>query len=447
MKTFVFKKTMAILLSGAIILTGCKKDADKVFSGSGRIKGIVYYNNLATNRNDTATNAQMTISLPRNIGTEYLQTLTNGTFDITSLGSNSYNVHITYSHTFSGSAKSIRYAKDTVFDLQKDEFKFPFNFVLLPDSVESPTLQIIVTDQNNTVVPNAQVCLYADLLTLTSNRGTCVGSVKSGTTNPDGIIVFDGLQVRNYYVAVTTTSGTGNQSNQPTEATAIAITSSSKPTSAPVKIQRTGYILQVGVVDFNKQKITGANVCLYDDAGLLIKYRQQCIASLQSGPTNSQGVITFSGLSAIPYYISAYQVTGKDTLSNRTTDLLPVTPVANSLNYTEITILRQTAPNDLYFKITVVDQFGAIITNANVCLYSDPALLVKYRTKCTGSLFSGTTDANGTITFSGLQAIPYYISAYKIFGNDVLSNSATDSNTPFNPANTNQINPLVTISN
>jgi len=313
------------LLTALICLIGitCKKPENQVFSGNARVRAVVFYKDATTNLSDTAVTAQVTITENGNAATAYLLTLTNGTFDLSSMSAGSYRFQLIYNRPLTDSGTFVHYALDTTFSLSANQLLNPQYFTLKPATTTSPTLQITVTDNNGYTVSGAQVCLYADTLTLDKNRRTCVGSIAGGVTNSSGIVVFDNLQPKKYFAVAYAQRGPDTLSNQATDTTYLnkTILSTTNLNRAAVKLSPDYYSLTVFITDANGVYVPGANVCIYSDNTLLAKFRYTCNGSIEGGTTNLHGAAMFSGLQGKPYYISAYKIIGKDTL-NKTNDTL-----------------------------------------------------------------------------------------------------------------------------
>jgi hypothetical protein len=339
--------TLFLIMLCVIGLT-CKKPENQVFSGNARIRAVVYYKDATTNLADTAVTAQVTITENSNAVTTYLLTLTNGTFDLSSLSAGSYRFQIIYNRPLPDSATFVHYALDTTLIVSANELLNPFYFTLKPTATTSPTLQITVTDINGYAVSGAEVCLYGDTLTLVKNRGTCAGSISGSTTNSSGIVVFDNLQAKKYFASVYVQKGADTLSNQATDTAYLnkTLLSTTVLNKATIVVAPVYYSLNVTVTDVNGVYVPGTNVCIYSDHSLLAKFRYTCNGSIEGGSTDLHGQILFSGLQAKPYYISAYKIIGTDTL-NKTNDTLSnvlsdqsPTPalIANSQNHETIII-------------------------------------------------------------------------------------------------------------
>ncbi|RKR80394.1 hypothetical protein BDD43_0499 [Mucilaginibacter gracilis] len=412
----------------------CKKSPDPAttfFNGTARIKGAIYVRNFFTNTDDSAKAVTVTFYKSGNPAVKYVRQLTDGSFDISGLTGGDYFADAQYNFKPAAATKGILFKAHQPFTLADGEFNPELDIRLLPDSTATPTLQLLVKDAKGGAISNAQVCLYADVNSLAANRGTCGGSLKNGTTNSSGIVVFEGLQQISYYASVSFSNGNTILSNSVNDIRAIKIASTSKLNIDSISLTPQGNSLTLLVQDQGNANVVGANVCLYSDATLLVKYRGKCTGSLMNGVTNGQGLITFSGLQNIPYYASVYQLAGTDTLSNKGNDLSnPITPQAGTLVTITIKLVKQVPVVSTSLRVTVTDAFLGLMANTSVCLYTDTTLLVKYRGQCSGSLKSGVTDVNGILTFDNLQPITYYLSAYKVAGKDSLNNKGTDTGTP-----------------
>jgi len=419
-----------LLISSLFIIT-CKKSADKVFDGSSRIRGVVFFNNYLTGTQDTAKTAIITMTNDKNI--PYVQNLTNGTFDIQSLSSGTFTFNVKFDYKQPGSGKTDHYIGTLMEALAKNDFKDQQRIILNIDSTGTATLQVQVVDSTGVIISNAQVCLYNNSTTLAANRGSCSGSLNSVMTNADGNAVFTGLQLGNYFVAVNTTAGVTILNNSATDQSAIAVSSSVHINPAKVTVKPTGNAFQLTLYDAAGGPLPNANVCLYTDTTLLSKYRGTCNGSVRSGTSNNQGIVVFSNLANVTYYASAYVGAGTDTLSNKTTDTKQMlTANTTTVKNYPVTLLRNVKPVPTTLTVIVQDKGGANVPKTAVCLYTDPTLLAKYRGTCNGSILSDTTGTNGSFTFTGIQHITYYISAYKVVGTDTLSNKSTDM-TPIIP--------------
>jgi len=424
-----------LLILGSITIATCKKPADEVFNGTSRVRGVVLFNNYLTGTQDTAKTAVITMTMQQGSGTStpYVQTLANGTFDIQSLNRGTFTLSAIFDFKQPGSTKTDHYVGSLPVTLQTGQFLDKLDVVLNLDSTGTATLQVHIVDAGGAVISNTQVCLYTDPSILAANRGTCGGSLASATTNAQGNAIFSNLQLGNYYVSANVTAGTQVLNNAMTDQTPYNVVSVVKLDTATVTVAATGNSLQLVVADSAGVLLPNVNVCLYTNISLLKKYRGTCTASVRSATTNSQGIVLFTGLQPASYYASAYISEGTDTLSNKTNDTVALTTNGASLATYKLKLLRNAPIIPTTLTLTIVDVNQANIPGASVCLYSDTTLLSKYRGTCTGSLISGTTTANGTVSFTGLQNINYYVSAYKVVGTDTLSNKHSDTKTPIKP--------------
>ncbi len=428
---------LAILLVMALCLElNCKK-ADQVFNGSARVRGLVEFQNYLTGTQDTAKTAVLTLTRTDDSGTPYVQTLTNGTFDIQSLNKGSYSISVQFDYKQPGFAKTDHYTGTMPFSLSKNEFKDQVVVLISLSTTGGATLQVTVQDSTGAVVSNAQVALYTDPKVLAANRGTTNGSLATVSTNISGKAIFGNLQTGTYYISANVAAGNQLLSNATTDQVKKQVLSASLLDTVTVTVKPNGASLQFTVTDATGAAVNNANVYLYTDKTVLAKYRETALGSVKLGVTNSSGVVVFNGLSNTNYYASAYLVIDAgDTLSNRNNDTLAYKPSANN---NVIKLAEYVSPS---FTVTVVDVGMANLSGVNVSLYTDHSLLDKYRGTTIGSVVTGVTDANGRVTFSNVSPVSYFISAYKVIGTDTLSNKANDA-MPFkvlpNMANTDRV--------
>jgi hypothetical protein len=314
-------KSFIFLTLGMTLLTfiTCKKSADRVFDGSGRLRGAVLFKNVADNALDTAAVASVRLYKKGDPSNYYVVTTTNGTFDMQALSDATYELEGSFTVKISGSQVSVTYTATQEFVISGGNFMDNYALTLLPSASTTPALTVMVKDSSGAAVPNAQVCLYADTLLLLKNENSTGGSVASGLTNSSGLAVFTGLQPGGYYAYAYITAG-GDTISNADSATTTKITVNSKGVSnARVSVALHYPSLRIIVEDGNNAVIQGANICIYSDKNLLMKYEDQCTGSLRNGVTNEQGELVISHLQNLVYYISAYKVVGKDTLSNIST--------------------------------------------------------------------------------------------------------------------------------
>jgi hypothetical protein len=73
-------------------------------------------------------------------------------------------------------------------------------------------------------------------------------------------------------------------------------------------------------------------------------------------------------------------------------------------------------------KLTISDASGYRRPNARVCLYAAENVLLQNYRKCGGSFQTRTTNSQGVVIFTGLEAKTYYVAALAPNGRDSLTN-------------------------
>ncbi len=420
----ISKILLAIL---CFFLMNCKKEG--LFDGKARVKGTIYFKNILKNTADTAKNASITLQKKNADASEYYSVnITNGTYDIIGLRDGDYTLAVSYSAAVSGSTSAkINYKQIFEFSIAKDELKTGLDWTLTENTVSGQLLLLQVVDLSNNPIRNAQVCIYTDPLILTANQNKCTGSIKSAVSNDLGIVTFADLGSAAYHVTAFTIIGMDTVSNRTTAAvTTYNPSTSAKPEVRKVTISQDKPALTINLTDANGLGISGAKVSLYNDISLIAKYGSVGTGSIKSGMSDANGNIVFTGLQSISYYAYASKQIGNELYSNLNTILTPSAKLTTIAQH-KLTVVLQ--PEKPVLEILVVDANGAHINNAQVCVYSDLALITKFGFKCTGSLKSGNTDQNGSAVFPDMQTLSYYISASRVIGKDTISNAAAIATT------------------
>jgi hypothetical protein len=345
------KKLLGIIyLFACLCLVSCEENEefnsnDEYFNGTARLKGVVYFNNIITNSIDTARTAKLTLSKSKSSKSEYVKMLTDGTFDIQFLSKGTYEIELRYEHITKTNEITKYYKIIQEINLEDDQLLDLLDLKLEIDntSLETPTLRLTIKDALGAIISNAQVCLFSDSSLMVKNRKTCLGNTRTGVTNQQGVVFFDNLEERRYFVSSFKIIGKDT-----------LITSTSMPVSVgPLKsgilndkeftiqpiIPVVSTTLEFSIQDSAGASIPNTRVCIFSNRKLLNKYRRTCDGSLRSDITNSQGVVKFENLQAINYYAAAFKVVGKDTLSNKHNDQIPFSPVLpNQINKFNILI-------------------------------------------------------------------------------------------------------------
>lgn len=330
-------QSFTLILAASIIqlFSNCKKqDSDKLFDSDSRIRGIVLFDNVADGKRDTATAVEIRLYRQSAPNTIYQVSVTDGRFDLKGLANDQFTLE-----GITTVAGNITYAGSQKFDLSKGMFLDLQELVLKSISVRSPTLALQILDDNGGPVKDAKIGLYTDPAIIDRNPFSTTGSVSTGTTNSNGILLISGLQAIRYYADVYLSVGNDTLSNAGHTSDVIGPLNAATLTSKTITIGITSPSLSVTVVDASNAYIGSAAVRLYSDKALLLKYGNDGTGtgSLRSGTSSSFGKVRFDHLQPISYYVSVRKIIGKDTLSNKATEastILMLLPGNNSVTVT-----------------------------------------------------------------------------------------------------------------
>lgn len=334
---------MLLFVSSLLLLVTCKKDQQKkaMFSGNARLQGTIYFQDIVSGTVDTAKTAILKISKKgADTSAYYLVDLTNGKYDISSLSGGQYFFNVSYTVQLAGGATRLNYAQTFLVTVQDGQLDPDHDLKITTVTSSKPLFILKVVDVNQAPVDSARVSLYTDTLALREGQSNGAGSSRSTVTNAAGLAVFADMQNTRYYASVYSAVGSDTTSNWSK--------STSKPygpfavntvDTASVQILANKPTLTVTVVDQHNALISGAQVCLYSDLGLITQYKYLCTGSLRSTLTNASGTALFTNLQVLSYYISASKVVGTDTLYNRATIFMPNAVLkTNVLNQARVTI-------------------------------------------------------------------------------------------------------------
>lgn len=332
------------LLINGLLFSTCKKEAEQkknMFSGSARLQGTVYFQNLITGTVDTAKKAILTITKQDADASDYyLVDLTNGQYDLASLSGGIYNFSVSYSVQLTGTATRLTYAQNFQVSVTDGQIT-PHNDLTLSKVTTSKTIFILkIVDVNDAPVTNAQISLYTDTLALRQSQSSGTGSSRSAVSNAAGLAVFADMQNAKYFAAVYTAANSDTTSNWiKASITPYGPFASNTVDTASVQILANKPTLSVTVVDQNNSLVSGAQVYVYSDLSLITQYLYLGTGSLRGNLTNTSGNALFTNLQTLQYYISASKVVGSVTLYNSTTILKPTAILkSGTLNSVRVTI-------------------------------------------------------------------------------------------------------------
>jgi hypothetical protein len=188
--------------------------------------------------------------------------------------------------------------------------------------------------------------------------------------------------------------------------------------------------LQLTVTNAAGYFIPQAQVYLFADSIAGQRNSRTGAGSIANARTNTQGQVVFLNLQPKSYYVSAFSVSGMDTLSNSLPRQIGTkTLVAATPSVPRYTIALQRPPTVIpspvapSLRLTVTDTTGLIVLpNSQVCLYASASQIKRRGLDCVNGLFTGTTNAQGVVIFPNLQAASYHVLAVKVLGADTLTN-------------------------
>lgn len=324
-------KHLLLFLACAWGLMSCqdKSDGDIRFNGNARIKGELYVENIATGTLDTAYRAEVRLYRSGHREKALVINLPKGTFEINNLAPDTYTLEARLDRRPGPGLPAVAYRYlDTNLVLEDNEQKLNLRLPLEPDlsSLAEPVLKLTVVDANGYQRPNARVCLYAAENVLQQNYRKCTGSLQSRTTNSRGIVIFTGLEAKAYFIAALAPNGRDSLTNVgggsplkvgPLTTTDNSATITLTQSSLPVVSNPVAPGLRLTVVDDNAILLPNTRVCLYPALSYLTSSGLDCLSSLRSDSTNTQGQVTFANLQpTTTYYVKVVKVLGTTTLTN-----------------------------------------------------------------------------------------------------------------------------------
>lgn len=320
MRTNLILKNVLLIIIGISLSCG-KTPAEKGIDGEARIRGIVVYRNIVTGTQDTAKNVTLKVYPDDEPGNFIDLKSSNGTFDIPYLNEGrTYKIDGTLNNNIGNAATQVTYTGSLKIDFRGGAFVDQQKLELTQTTTTTTALVIEVKDKGGAPQVGAQVCLFTDTTLLRRNRFSCAGNIATGTTNSNGVAIFTNLQAIRYYASAYKQAGQDTLFNS-SITTAIGPLQTNAFNTAKLEISNFFPSLQIIVNDKNNASIAGASVYLYADTALLAKYRFQGSGSLRSALSDAQGSVYFSHLQQLSYFLAVHKIIGKDTLSNRATQL------------------------------------------------------------------------------------------------------------------------------
>ena len=230
-------------------------------------------------------------------------------------------------------------------------------------------IRITKTDDSGNPLPGVTFTLY--------DSGQ--NPITTGQSDSSGVITFTGLSLGNYYVAETATlpGYVLDSSIFP-----VTISENGQTITLSATNSRASGSIHIAKTDDSGNPLSGVTFSLYDSGQ----------NQISSGQTDSNGVVTFSGLPLGDYFYA-------ETAS------LPGYVFDNSLKAVSITengqVVTVTATNTLArgsIQITKVNESGAPLPGVAFALYDSNQ----------NQISSGQTDSNGVITFTELLLGDYF---------------------------------------
>ena len=189
---------------------------------------------------------------------------------------------------------------------------------------EKPCLRLLTVDESGTIpLPNVDVCLFVNEQAYLSNLGSCTGYLQKDTSGPDGIVVFEGLNLQDYYFHATTTIGNLKLSNAGTVFKGTAVVGCPNPVMVELKEEVPPPALPclaIRTVDSLGNLLPEAEVCLFVNEQAYQSNLGSCTGALSpSKTTDDQGEVFFDSLNDQVYYIHAKITLGVLELDNTMT--------------------------------------------------------------------------------------------------------------------------------
>ena len=256
--------------------------------------------------------------------------------------------------------------------------------VTATNSRASGGIRITKTDDSGNPLPGVTFTLY--------DSGQ--NPITTGQSDSSGVVTFTGLSLGNYYVAETATlpGYILDSSLFP-----VTISENGQTVTLSATNSRASGSIQITKTDDSGNPLSGVTFALYDSGQ----------NQINRGQTDSNGVVTFSGLPLGDYFYA-------ETAS------LPGYVFDNSLKAVSITENGQveavTATNTLArgsIQISKTDEFGSPLSGVTFSLYDSGQNLIN----------SGQTDSNGVVTFSGLPLGDYFYAETASLPGYVFDNS------------------------
>ncbi len=154
----------------------------------------------------------------------------------------------------------------------------------------------------------------------------------------------------------------------------------------------------VEIRDFSGNLLKDATVCVFTSDSNIGYLNGTCDGSIFQLKTNSAGKASLFGLAAGTYYLFATKTFGEVELISRTK-----VDIAKSVVDLKIQVMK---PRGI--SLVVTDPSGGLVREAKVCLFNSSTSLAYEQGTCEGSIYTGITDATGTVNFYGMPAGTYY---------------------------------------
>ncbi|MEM8565571.1 MAG: hypothetical protein AAGF85_03875 [Bacteroidota bacterium] len=296
-----------LYLLGLMFLLSCNDD-DSIFSGEGRISGLVTFMNPKTTiEADTAKGAEITlVQFDENLDTLTLTSLTfvtnNGTYDLPFLDVGVYSLEFTFEQG------GVTYS-ETVEDIQiMDESDDDISPVLMPSNGNFNFQGTVTVDDLLTRALNSQGAAFATVNLIDPESEEIAYSTMS---SDDGEFAMDSIKAGDYTLEIIYQSEITYYFS-----TSLSIVNDLTNVDYQVTRIANSTLLRILTNDSDGIPLSNVTVCLYINPSIFQNRPFPCAGSIVSKTSNSEGIVLFPNLTDSLWVEGSFNYTSEVAVSD-----------------------------------------------------------------------------------------------------------------------------------